>query len=101
MMFGRKANGRRVATQQMAYAASTRIPGRELLQETVQFLLSSGKADRIGIWIESPETNQLPGCGLPGFQGVVADRSGEVTPSEWEKLSREAPLPLELLNVGN
>jgi hypothetical protein len=78
----------------------TRTARHELIQQAVQFLLASGKVDRIGIWMESEGRNRLPGSGFAVFHGIVADRDGETTPPEWERLSPEAPLPLELLNEG-
>src|SRR6202011_3146536 len=71
-----------------------------LIQQAVQFLLASAKVDRIGIWLESEGRNRLPGWGFEVFHGGVPDRNGETTPPEWERLSPEAPLPLELLNEG-
>jgi signal transduction histidine kinase len=84
----------------MAGTAARRIARQELIQEAVQFLLGSANADRVGVWMECSDTGPTLGCGFAGFRGVVADRNGETTPSEWERLSPEAPLPLELLNAG-
>ena len=50
--------------------------------------------------MESANSEHVPGPGFVEFRGVVADRDGVATPSEWERLSPEAPLPVELLNGG-
>jgi signal transduction histidine kinase/ActR/RegA family two-component response regulator len=80
--------------------AARRIARRGLIQEAVQYLLATSKADRIGVWMESVDAERLFGCAFAGFRGIVADRNGETAPSEWEKLSPEAPLPLDLLKSG-
>jgi hypothetical protein len=54
----------------------------------------------VGVWMESAETERVLGRRFVGFRGMVADRDGEATPSEWERLSPEAPLPVELLHAG-
>jgi hypothetical protein len=81
-------------------AAVAGIARHELIQEAVHFLVAHAKADRIGVWIESADSEHVPGRGFAEFRGIVADRDGEATPPEWEKLSPEAPLPMELLNAG-
>ena len=50
--------------------------------------------------MEGAGTERAPSRGFAGFRGIVADRDGQATPSEWERLSPEAPLPVELLNDG-
>jgi hypothetical protein len=68
--------------------------------QAIRFLLDSTNADRVGVWMESTETEQVLGRRFVGFRGMVADRDGEATPSEWERLSPEPPLPVELLHAG-
>jgi signal transduction histidine kinase/ActR/RegA family two-component response regulator len=89
-----------VVARGVVRAALMGVARRELIQEAVQFLLASTKVDRIGVWMESAGTERAPGRGFAGFRGVVADRHGQATPSEWERLSPEAPLPVELLDDG-
>jgi len=91
---------RGAAVRAVARTAARRIARRDLIQEAVQYLLVTSKADRIGVWMESVDAERLLGCAFAGFRGIVADRNGETTPSEWEKLSPEAPLPLDLLKGG-
>jgi signal transduction histidine kinase/CheY-like chemotaxis protein len=100
MRFRARKNGHATPERGIAGTAARRIARQELIQEAVQFLLASANADRVGVWMECSDTGPAPGCGFAGFRGVVADRNGETTPSEWERLSPEAPLPLELLNAG-
>jgi signal transduction histidine kinase/FixJ family two-component response regulator len=97
MKFRGKQDDRGVAVRGVARTAARRIARRDLIQEAVQSLLVTTKADRIGAWMESVDAERLPGCAFAGFRGIVADRDGETTPSEWERLSPEAPLPLDLL----
>jgi signal transduction histidine kinase len=100
MRFRARKNGPAKPERGVAGTAARRMARQELIREAVQFLLGSANADRVGVWMECADTGPTPGCGFAGFRGVVADRDGETTPSEWEKLSPEAPLPLELLNAG-
>jgi signal transduction histidine kinase/CheY-like chemotaxis protein len=91
---------RGVVAHAVVRAALTGVARHELIQEAVQFLLASTKADRIGVWMESAGTERAPGRGFAGFRGVVADRDGQATPSEWERLSPESALPVTLLDDG-
>ena len=100
MRFTTEQDGLGVSARAVARAAATPIARRELIREAVYFLLASAKADRIGVWMESENSERVPGRGFAEFRGIVADRDGEATPPEWERLSPEAPLPVELLNGG-
>ena len=100
MRFRARQNGPAVAARGVARAAVAGIARHELIREAIYFLLASAKADRIGVWMESAGQQHVPGRGFVEFRGIVADRDGEATPPEWERLSLEAPLPVELLNAG-
>jgi signal transduction histidine kinase/CheY-like chemotaxis protein len=69
----------------------------ELLYLALQSLSRSAHVSRLGIWIESESvgTGDLPASSV--FQGLVWDEEGSEVPSEWSRLSPEAPLPQELL----
>ncbi len=84
----------------VACAAAAGVTRQELVEEAVAFLLSNTHADRIGAWIESNGTVTSDARGPSGFRGLVANRDGEETLSEWERLSPEGPLPVELLASG-
>ena len=90
-----RATGRGVA-----HAAAAGATRHELIKEAVTFLLDGTQTDRIGAWIESNNAMVAGAPELAGFRGTVADRNGEATPAEWERLSPEAPLPAELLTFG-
>jgi hypothetical protein len=49
------------------------MENRELVKEAVQFLLASGQADRIGVWIEASEPN---GFASHGFERFSRHRRG-------------------------
>ena len=89
-----RATGRGVA-----HAAAAGATRHDLIREAVTFLLDGTQTDRIGAWIESNDA-MTAASELAGFRGTVADRNGEATPAEWERLSPEAPLPAELLTFG-
>jgi signal transduction histidine kinase len=95
-----RQEGRGMLARGVARAAVTGVARNELIQEAVHFLLASAKVDRVGVWMEGAGTERAPSRGFAGFRGIVADRDGQATPSEWERLSPEAPLPVELLNDG-
>jgi signal transduction histidine kinase/ActR/RegA family two-component response regulator len=100
MRFRARQNGPALAARGVARAAVAGIARHELIQEAVHFLLAHAKADRVGVWMESADSERVPGRGFIEFRGIVANRDGEATPPEWERLSPEAPLPVELLNSG-
>src|SRR5271169_5182912 len=100
MRFRARQNGPAVAARGVARAAVAGIARHELIQEAVHFLVANAKADRIGVWLESADTERVPRRAFAEFRGIVADRDGAATPPEWARLSPEAPLPMELLNAG-
>ena len=100
MRFRARQNGPALAARGVARAAVAGIARHELIQEAVHFLLAHAKADRVGVWMESADSERVPGRGFIEFRGIVANRDGEATPPEWERLSPEAPLPVELLHAG-
>jgi signal transduction histidine kinase/CheY-like chemotaxis protein len=71
-----------------------------LLQKTLQALSSDGRADRIGVWIESPDADEIKRQGTPSFRGLVWDREDRDVPPEWGNLSPDTPLPQALLAAG-
>lgn len=77
-----RATGRGVA-----HAAAAGATRHELIKEAVTFLLDGTQTDRIGAWIESNNAMVAGAPELAGFRGTVADRNGEATPAEWERLS--------------
>jgi ribosomal protein L21E len=83
MRFTARQNGDGTKARGVARAALARIARRDLMQEAVRFLLATTNADRVGVWMESAETERVLGRRFVGFCGVVADRDGEATPSEW------------------
>ena len=84
----------------VARAAAAGVTGHELAKEAVAFLVANTVVDRIGVWIKWSDVTANDAPGLRSFRGVVADGNGETTPTEWERLSPEAPLPPDLLASG-
>jgi signal transduction histidine kinase/CheY-like chemotaxis protein len=80
-------------------AALTGATRQELMQEALQTILSSGLADRAGVWMESSDSASIE-AESADFQGLVADRHGSTIPAEWARWSREAPILRELLKFG-
>ncbi|MDP9340223.1 MAG: hypothetical protein M3P45_15285 [Acidobacteriota bacterium] len=92
------------AVVEVARAASEGLPRPELLRKTLLALAGDGRADRIGVWLESADmsgTEELDGYAATTFRGVVWDRESENLPAEWRCLSPQAPLPQELLTAGH
>jgi signal transduction histidine kinase/CheY-like chemotaxis protein len=69
----------------------------DLLKEATRTLLASGQADRVGVWVESVDYLAAGSGQRRSFRGIVADKDGEATPTEWSRLSPQPPLPAELL----
>src|ERR1700736_1721372 len=91
-----KAYGEGRETATVARSAVEGKPRHDLLREAAKTLLASGRADRVGVWIESIEDDSGDSSAVPTFRGIVADKDGDATPAEWSRLSPEAPLPVEL-----
>ncbi|HXN50394.1 MAG TPA: ATP-binding protein [Candidatus Acidoferrum sp.] len=77
-------------TATVARAAVDGKARHDLVKEAVRTLLTSGQADRFGVWVESTDD-------VSSFRGIVAEKEGGATPAEWSRLSPEPPLPAELL----
>ena len=85
--------------QGVAQAAAAGTPRTELPKQAATYLLANSDADRIGVWIESAD-DESSDDRRNAFRGIVVDRDHGDTPAEWERLSPEAPLPVELLASG-
>ncbi|HMD39129.1 MAG TPA: ATP-binding protein [Candidatus Acidoferrum sp.] len=71
-----------------------------LLREALHALAKDGRSDRIGVWLE-PEFPVISDAHAPAsLRGLLWEAHGEATPSDWEKLSLEPPMPQELLAAG-
>lgn len=74
---------------------------QELAREGLKALKQSQDADRVGVWLDSGETNAASDGFAGAFHGLVWDRAtGEDCPPEWRVLSLEPPLPEKLLIQG-
>jgi signal transduction histidine kinase/ActR/RegA family two-component response regulator len=84
--------------QGVSRAALSGATRRQLMQEALQTVLSSGRADRAAIWMETA-ANDAPADvnALPDFHGIVIADHGDHTPAEWTRLSSEVPIVTELL----
>jgi len=86
-----------------AGVASEGLSRQKLLQKTLYKLARDGRADRVGIWLDAPETERTERSAGPGtgaFRGIVWDRQSQDVPREWQRLSAEPPLPHEALAAG-
>ncbi len=99
-VWGKKA-ATTAAVLDMGWAAATGLSRQELLQKTLLALARDGRADRIGAWIEPPDTEEARNQTARGFRGLVWDREDRNVPPEWRNLSPETPLPQALLAAGH
>lgn len=99
-VWGKKA-ATTAAVLDMGWAAATGLSRQELLQKTLLALARDGRADRIGAWIEPPDTEEARNQTARGFRGLVWDREDRNIPPEWRNLSPETPLPQALLAAGH
>jgi signal transduction histidine kinase/CheY-like chemotaxis protein len=97
MKFWSKKSEGEPARISVARAALSGASTEVLLQHAIQMLAHEAQVSRVGIWIETESvgTGDLHSPSI--FQGVVWDDSLEAVPTEWSRLSPEAPLPQELL----
>src|ERR1700722_4552186 len=90
MRFGSKRNVDAEGSGEPArLALSPGTDKADLVRSAVQALLAAADVDRAGVWIDEADVDTSSG-GLPAFRGVVLERGGAGTPSEWERLSLEA-----------
>jgi signal transduction histidine kinase/CheY-like chemotaxis protein len=101
MKFGVKKNTATESNGEVARLAL--LPGTDnadLVRGAVQALLAVSEVDRAGVWIDEGDTDTHSPRGLGIFRGVVSERSGGDTPSEWARLSLEALPSLDPLAAG-
>ena len=86
-----------------ACAAGQELSREKLLRKTLYKLASDSSTDRIGVWLDAPDTEGMEtsiGPGTEPFRGIVWDRQSQNIPLEWQRLSAEPPLPHEALSAG-
>src|SRR6202051_4080084 len=86
-----------------AGAAGQELLREKLLRKTLYKLASHSSTDRVGVWLDAPDTEGVEtsiGPGTKPFRGIVWDRQSQNIPLEWQKLSAEPPLPHEALSAG-
>jgi signal transduction histidine kinase/CheY-like chemotaxis protein len=101
MRFGGKKNTATESNGEVARLAL--LPGTDhtdLVRGATQALLAVSDVDRAGVWIDEGDTGAHSPRGQGIFRGVVSDRRGGDTPSEWARLSLEALPSLEPLAAG-
>jgi signal transduction histidine kinase len=84
----------------VARAFNEGLSRQKLLRQTSSALSRDGRADRVGVWLESAETEDFDHGPIPSFRGVVWDRESENVPAEWRRLSPQVSLPQDLLTAG-
>jgi signal transduction histidine kinase len=90
MRFGSRQNAHAEGSGELArLALSPGTDKADLVRGAVQALLAAADVDRAGVWIDEADVDG-GSSGLPVFRGVVWERGGADTPSEWERLSLEA-----------
>ncbi|HXM97502.1 MAG TPA: ATP-binding protein [Candidatus Dormibacteraeota bacterium] len=68
----------------------------DLAVAALQIFQQSSGADRLGVWLESPE--DMRGAHEPSFHGFVWDRQNSSTPLECSRLAPQSPLPAAVLS---
>lgn len=101
MRFSGKQNSGAESNGEVARLAL--LPGThktDLVKVTVRALLGASEVDRAGVWIDDGDIDTRSPRGLGIFRGMVSERGGGDTPSEWARLSLEALPSLEPLAGG-
>ncbi len=75
---------------------------KDLMRQALHTLSRSGRADRIGVWLEQdPHFCTDEPAAAAYFSGMIWEpEEQDAPPQEWQKLSLEPPLPQELLGSG-
>lgn len=96
----RKKREKEEAAQTAASVSRSVIAGsnvEELAATALQSLQQSSSADRVGVWLESPEDLRV--AQEPArFRGFVWDRQNPDTPLDCSRLAPQSPLPAEVLS---
>lgn len=99
-MWSKKTNTSAISA---ACAAGQELSREKLLRKTLYKLASHSSTDRVGVWLDAPDTEGIEtsiGPGTEPFRGIVWDRQSQNIPLEWQRLSAEPPLPHEALAAG-
>ena len=92
-------NSQEPATETLGVARAA-LAGRareDLLKEAIGTVLASGRVDRAGVWIGASNYDVADSGPWSSFRGIVAEKDGEATPTEWSRLFPQPTLPTELL----
>jgi signal transduction histidine kinase/CheY-like chemotaxis protein len=91
MRFGSKQNANAENLSEVArLGQSLGADKSDLVRGAVQALLGASEVDRAGVWIDEGDGDIRSPRGSTIFRGVVSERGGAGTPSEWARLSLEA-----------
>lgn len=97
-MWGRqKKDEQERAWRGAAGAALVGATREELIREAIHTLSRDGRTGRIGVWLEQEWPAEPDSLAAACFRGMVWEAETDETPSDWERLSLEPPLPQELL----
>src|ERR1700680_4533821 len=99
-MWSKKTNTSAISA---ACDAGQELSREKLLRKALCKLASDSSTDRVGVWLDAPDTERMEtsiGPGTEPFRGIVWDRQSQNIPLEWQKLSAEPPLPHEALSAG-
>ena len=93
-MWSKKTNTSAISA---ACAAGQELSREKLLRKTLYELAIDGSTDRVGVWLDAPDTEGMEtsiGPGTEPFRGIVWDRQSQNIPLEWQRLSAESPLAI-------
>jgi signal transduction histidine kinase/ActR/RegA family two-component response regulator len=72
-----------------------------LLHETIHALAITGLVDRIGVWLEEDLPVSADASAAEVLRGLIWEKDEDHTPSEWERLALQSPVPRDLLISGS
>ncbi|HYL62038.1 MAG TPA: ATP-binding protein [Candidatus Methylomirabilis sp.] len=70
------------------------------MYEAVLIIARAERADRIGVWLERDSRARAEPQAPAILRGILWETDASAIPRDWEKLSLEPPLPLDLLASG-
>jgi signal transduction histidine kinase/ActR/RegA family two-component response regulator len=97
----RKRGSEESAWRGVARATLLNAVREELMHETIHAIASTGLVDRIGMWLEQDLPGSSNGNAAEVLRGLIWERNEDRTPSEWERLALQSPVPHDLLTSGS
>ena len=83
-----------------AHAALAGATPEQWMREAIRTISRAGRAQRIGVWLEHDSVPDADPQAAAVLRGVLWEADSFEIPADWQRLSLQPPLPLDLLVSG-